>query len=147
MIPAAKMSIGWLAYGSDVTGQDEVYVRPYPGTGRDVSVSGQSDGGSPAWSRHGIFFVSPTGTAGRLRMMAGDFVPVSPPRSARTLFEFRPLELQLYTFPVRAFEATPDGQRFCVVHYQTPPDLPKVTHINLIPNWFEESKAKAPTEC
>lgn len=34
----------WLAYGSDASGRDEVYVRPYPGPGpaRQVSVEGDT---------------------------------------------------------------------------------------------------------
>ena len=39
----------WLAYGSDSSGRDEVYLRAWPGGGRDWKLS--SDGGSvPRWS-------------------------------------------------------------------------------------------------
>ena len=42
----------WLAFSSDETGQDEVYVQPFPGPGPKVRVS--SGGGlMPAWSRSG----------------------------------------------------------------------------------------------
>ena len=42
----------WLAYVSDKSGQDEIYVRPYPGPGGEVIVS--SGGGKEAvWGRSG----------------------------------------------------------------------------------------------
>ena len=42
----------WLAYVSDETGQEEVYVRPYPGPGRTETVS--TEGGRGAtWSQDG----------------------------------------------------------------------------------------------
>jgi serine/threonine protein kinase len=43
---------GWLAYVSDETGQDEVYVRAYPGPEGKRQIS--NDGGSePVWARNG----------------------------------------------------------------------------------------------
>ena len=42
----------WIAYDSDRSGRREIYVRPYPGPGRDQLVS--TEGGShPFWSRDG----------------------------------------------------------------------------------------------
>ena len=42
----------WLAYVSDESGQDQVYVRPYPGPGAPVPIS--IEGGiEPVWSRAG----------------------------------------------------------------------------------------------
>ena len=42
----------WLAYVSDESGRDEVYVRPYPGPGREHTIS--TEGGTePVWSPAG----------------------------------------------------------------------------------------------
>lgn len=49
----------WLAYASNASGGSEVYLRPYPGTGRGFPVS--TDGGiGPIWSRDGreLFYMS-----------------------------------------------------------------------------------------
>ncbi len=49
----------WLAYGSDESGRQEVYVQPYPGPGGKWQIS--TDGGSePVWNRNGreIFYRS-----------------------------------------------------------------------------------------
>jgi len=58
-----------LAYQSDETGRDEVYVRPVPGPGPRVPVS-VSGGTNPVWSRDGkaLYFRSET------RVMAASIV-------------------------------------------------------------------------
>jgi serine/threonine-protein kinase len=47
--PALSPDGRWLAYVSDESGQDEVYVRPFPGPGGRFAVS-QGGGDSPAWA-------------------------------------------------------------------------------------------------
>ena len=42
----------WVAYQSNETGRNEVYVVPYPGPGRKVTVSNQG-GTEPRWARNG----------------------------------------------------------------------------------------------
>jgi hypothetical protein len=137
----------WLAYGSDVSGRLDVYVRPYPGPGAAARVS--VDGGSsPAWNPHGseLFFVSAPDPAGNRRMMLVEFEDGAPPRIGRPrpLFEFDPYNLMLACTPVRCYDIAPDGQRFYTTQARTPAPPPVVTHINLIQNWFEELKSKVP---
>jgi WD40 repeat protein len=45
----------WLAYSSDESGRQEVYVQPFPGPGRRVRVS-DGFGEQPVWSRDGRLF-------------------------------------------------------------------------------------------
>lgn len=49
----------WVAYYSNEFGQDRVYVRPFPGTGGQVTVS-VTGGAKPVWLRDGstIFSVN-----------------------------------------------------------------------------------------
>ena len=42
----------WLAYVSDESGRDEVYVRSYPETGKKVPISAEG-GTDPVWSKNG----------------------------------------------------------------------------------------------
>jgi serine/threonine-protein kinase len=137
----------WLAYGSNVSGRNELYVRPYPGPGpaQLVSIDGAS---SPAWNPNGreLFFVSGPDPAGKCRMITVEFEPGSPPRIGRPrpLFEFDPSNLFVRCDPVRCYDVAPDGQRFYAMQARNPPPRSVVTHINLIQNWFEELKAKVP---
>jgi serine/threonine-protein kinase len=137
----------WLAYGSNLSGRDEIYVRSYPdlGPAEPVSING---GSSPAWHPNGreLFFLSPADQSGKRRMMVVDFAPGLPPRIGHPhpLFEFDDRDVKFDCSPVRCYDVAPDGQRFYAVQWQTPPPPPVVTHINLIQNWFEELKAKVP---
>jgi len=137
----------WLAFASDVSGRNEVYVRRFPGDGPTELVSVEG-GRSPAWHPSGgeLFYVSPADAVGQRRMMVVDFTPGSPPHIGRPrpLFEFDNRAVTLLCGPVRCYDVAADGQRFYGVQMPTLPPPPVVTHINLIPNWFEELKAKLP---
>jgi serine/threonine-protein kinase len=144
----------WLAYELNTSPKDswhgyQVYVRPYPGEGPSVPVS--LDGGlCPAWNPktgREIFFVMWQEPPRKCRMMVADFTPGSPARigTPRLLFEFDEGELQGFICGgARCYDVSPDGQRFYALQTRTPRPKPVVTHINLIENWLEELKAKAP---
>ena len=98
----------WVAYDSDETGRQEVYVRPFPGPGGKWKVS-SSGGGHTAWRRDGkeLFYLSLDN-----KIMA---VPVA---SEATFRAGPPVEL----FPVnlkllnqnRGYDVSSDGSRFLV---------------------------------
>jgi len=139
----------WLLYGSNMSGTWEVYLRPYPGPGASVPVS-IAGGSDPAWrpDGHEIFFMSPLDPKGQRRMMVVGFQSGTPPTigSPRELFTFDPRQLaSMDCVGRRCYDVAADGQRFYSVQYQTPPPPAVVTHVNLIQNWFEDLKAKAPT--
>jgi serine/threonine-protein kinase len=147
--PAFSPDGRWLAYVSNASDSNAVYIRPYPGPG-EVTLASPDRCSSPAWNPRGgeLFFIGRGSLAGRLVMMAVDIalgpaLRVGPPR---VLFEFDALSLQLNAVGVRAYDVAPDGQRFYGVQMVAPASPPAVTHINLIQNWFEELKAQAPTE-
>jgi Tol biopolymer transport system component/tRNA A-37 threonylcarbamoyl transferase component Bud32 len=124
-----------VAYVSDETGRDEIYIRPFGRPGEAVAVS--TDGGhDPRWSpsgkelfyRHGdSFMAAAISTAGGLS--AGD---------PHRLFDLR-------AAPGRSanhagYDVGPDG-RFLVLILD-PRAIP--TQLNVVLNWFEELKAKVP---
>jgi Tol biopolymer transport system component len=148
--PAISPDGHWLAYASDVSGQLEVYLQPYPAPGPRTQVS--IDGGSsPAWHPSGraLFFLAQTDPRdpARRRMMIVDVDLRGGPRlgTPRQLFEFRTADLGFACTPVRCYDVARDGQRFFVTQLIPPAPTPPVTHITLIQNWVEELKAKVPT--
>jgi len=136
----------WLAYTADDSGRMEVYVQPYPGPGPITQVSVEG-GVIPAWNPNGreLFYASGEDPAGKRWLMAVEFEAGSPPRigTPRRLFEFD-RDLTFLCSPVRCYDVAPDGQRFYAHQLHRVPSPPAVTHINLILNWFEELKRKAP---
>jgi Tol biopolymer transport system component len=126
----------WLAYVSDVTGRDEIWVRAYPGSAAPVRVS-LNGGDEPVWSRdgHELFYLQGN------KMMAV---------SVQTGQEFRfDSPSELFDEPFRhteqaSYDVAPDG-RFLMVQPSTGSTLQMGTSIVVVQNWFEELKQKVPT--
>lgn len=134
----------WLAYVSDESGRQEVFVRPYPGPGGGQAIS-TGGGNSPAWSRDGrqLFFTTLPAPEVTLKMMAV-LVTAGPTFTAgtpRALFEGR-----YNSNPaVRQYDVSRDGSQFLMIR---PLDRPAVkpTHMILVQNWFEELKRLVPAK-
>jgi Tol biopolymer transport system component len=93
----------WVAYVSDESGRDEVYVRPFPGPGGQYQVS--IDGGRlPHWRRDGreIVYQDPQGSIMAVEMTARGAIQGGVPRKLFSLDAGAP------------WEAAPDHQRFLV---------------------------------
>jgi serine/threonine-protein kinase len=130
----------WLAYLSNESGRPEIYVQPYPGPGGKWQIS--TDGGSePVWNRDGRELFYRSGN----KMMAVQ-VTTQPSFSAgkpTTLFE---KEYAASQFPATgiAYDVSADGQRFLMVK-ETDQNT-AAAQINVVLNWFEELKRRAPAE-
>ena len=122
----------WIAYVSNQSGRDEVYVRELSDPAREFQVS--IDGGQePRWSPDGSELYFRTGTA----MFAADVItePTWDTGFPRRLFERR------YRIPAwldSGYNVHPNGQRFLTVSDNTPDE------IRIVYDWFEELKARVP---
>ena len=121
----------WMAYTSDQTGRDEVYVRAFPGPGRMQQIS--LDGGTePLWRPDGgeLFFRNGNEVMAVTIEGGTDFLISNP----TLLFEgaYAP-----------GYDVTRDGRRFLMVQ-SDPESAPNRVHIVL--NWSEELERLAPTE-
>ncbi len=128
----------WIAYESNETGRDEVFVRPFPNTGDgkwQVSIDG---GNAPLWAHSGqeLFYLN-----GNAELVAAEVVTTP----AFSVGERRPLfsAVQYYRGPnARHYDVTPDDQRFVFVG---PADIAggeSARVLILVENFFEELKAK-----
>ena len=112
-----------------------------------MSVEG---GTAPAWNPNGreLFFAGEPDRDGRYFMMVVDvaLTPGRPPRLGRPrpLFEYDFRQLAFICTPARCYDVAPDGQSFYVVETANVPLPLPVTHVNYLPNWIEELKAKVP---
>ncbi len=95
----------WVAYGSNSSGRNEIYVRAFDGTGSAVRIS-TSGGIQPLWRRDGreLFYLNASN-----EIVAVPVTPADPPAFGRpeVLFQTRIEETT-----DRQYEATTDGQRF-----------------------------------
>ena len=130
----------WVAYVSDESGRNEVYVLPFPGPGgkRQISTEG---GGHPQWARDGreLFYLND------LQMMAVD-IETEPDFTVGTptpLFEGGFVSRAGGPFPV--YDVSADGQRFLMVQSASLIDSEAAPpQINIVLNWFEELKERVP---
>jgi serine/threonine-protein kinase len=125
----------WLAYVSDESGRDEVYVRSYPESGQKIPVSAEG-GTDPVWSRDGreLFYRN------------GDSLMAVPVTVGTTLTAGRPQKLfdqQMVTqfnpgTGSLNYDVSADG-RFVMV-------LPTGANqeLEVVLNWFEELKRRLP---
>jgi Tol biopolymer transport system component len=115
----------WVAYSSNVTGDAEIWVRPYPGPGAAVRVS-PAGGNLPVWSRDGkeLFYTSGN------RLMAAEVVmsPQFSARPPRQLFESDEYD---WSGQAPAYDVAPDG-RFVMLH-RGPAAAP--APVTVILNW------------
>jgi len=132
----------WLAYVSDETGQNEIYVRPYPEPAVKWMISQEEGGIEPVWSPDNgkeLFYRS-----GR-RMVA-----VSIQTSQQTLNAGRPRVLfegsyVNHSVPIgyQYYDVSLDGQRFLMIKEEELQQR-ELDQINVVLNWFEELKRLVP---
>jgi Tol biopolymer transport system component len=131
----------YIAYGSNESGREEIYVRPFPhvNDGRwQVSTSG---GTRPAWSRNGqeLFYVdlANTLTAVPVQTSGARFATGNPAK----LFEM-PSTASLTSD--RDYDVSPDGKRFLMIKENVARDGNATAGMVVVQNWFEVLKAKVP---
>ncbi len=121
----------WVAYVSDQSGGDEVYVRPFPGTGAQRRIS--ADGGTePLWSNDGRELFYRCGDNGETMMSATLTTDPDVRVLDRTeLFAANYLSNSSRTI----YDVHPDGGAFLMIRKVGQQDRRR---INVVLNWFEE---------
>jgi len=120
----------WIAYGSSQSGRMEVYVQAFPGPSRTWQVS--IDGGNtPVWAPdgHELFYRSADQTMSARITTTPEFSAARPTR----LFSGS------YLTGLSSYDVGRDG-RFLMIR----PEPQTVTQLNVILNWSDELKSRAP---
>jgi Tol biopolymer transport system component len=135
---------GWIAYVSNESGNQDVYVQPYPGPGEKIRIS-TSGGTEPIWTANGRELLYRTGTGSTSPFVSVTVRSTSPFQTdpPRILFEAKPGEYDS-TGPVRGWDASADGQRFLLAKAVAVDDKP-VTAIHVVLNWTEELRRLVPS--
>jgi len=124
----------WIAYYSNESSRDEVYVRPFPNVDDGKRLISTNGGSTPVWSPdgHELFYMN--GAA----MMA---VPIAAHGT-----DFRPGKPELLfegpfdTTQEMNFDIAPDGNHFVMV--EADPDA-RPTTVNVVVNWIEDLRRAA----
>jgi Tol biopolymer transport system component len=119
----------WMVYQSDETGEQEIYLRPYPNV-NDGRWRISPDGGQqPSWSRLGdeVFYWGRT----HLMTVPLEFSPEPKIEVAKQLFNLNGYE---YTY-ARNYGVSPDAAKFLMVKLSTADSNSRTV---LVQNWFHE---------
>jgi Tol biopolymer transport system component len=131
-----------LAYMSNETGRDDVFVQSFGGSGprgkRQVSVGG---GAEPVWAPDGRDLFYRDGD--KMMAVAIETEPELSVGTPRLLFEGRFLPVLSGDDPGGSYDISLDGQRFLMIKREQ--DLVP-TELIVVLNWFEELKRLVPTD-
>jgi serine/threonine-protein kinase len=132
----------WLAYQSNESNTNEVYVRPFP----DVKAGRwkvSTDGGtSPRWARSGreLLYLDAKGSLTSVTMGPGQDLNPARPRKL--------LEPKYFTggmgASARTYDVATDPSRFLMIRDTNPGQAPSTSMIVVL-NWIEELKQRVPT--
>ena len=125
----------WIAFTSSRSGQNEVYITPYP-EGERIEPISTEGGVQPLWAHSGRELFYRNGE--NVMVVSIQTKPTFKADTPKLLFaypegyaaEYRPL----------TYDIAPDDQRFVFIDEGWP------TQINVVLNWFEELKRLAPTD-
>jgi serine/threonine-protein kinase len=129
----------WLAYWSEESGQEEVYIRAFP----DVDSGGRwqvstRGGRAPLWSPDGreLFYWGPDGI-------------MAVPLETDPIFKLG-IPQKLFSGPYFFYEVSPDGKRFLMIKRPELTDEEMEAFaprkINFVVNWFEELQERVPVD-
>jgi Tol biopolymer transport system component len=125
----------WLAYRSNVSGLDQIYVRPASGQGGQWIVSTQA-ATTPLWSRNGqdLLYATTDGAVMAVHYSAkGDTFVADKPR------------VWLAKYTGGAYDLSADGKRLVAIVPEHAATAPQVEHeVVFLQNFFDELRRKVP---
>jgi serine/threonine protein kinase len=138
----------WVAYHSNISGEFQVYVRPFPNVQASRLQISTSGGSRAAWSRDGreLFYLDHEGLLTSVAVPAGLGATFAAGPPVRILSRKYYAGASLLGLDLRAYDISPDGQRFLMIREpESAPPVIQSAHMVLVLNWAEELKARLPS--
>ena len=136
----------WLAYESNASGQNQVYVRPFPNVDAgglwQISTAG---GRRPLWGPDGreLFYTTEAGVMGVMVETDRGFTPGTPALVVQGPY----FGIASGGRPGRTYDIAPDGQRFLMLTQGAPADAADfagLTQFHVVLNWHQELLERVP---
>jgi hypothetical protein len=142
LAPTVSPDGRWLAYTSNITGELEVFVRPFPDVMSGRTQVSNGGGIEPVWAKGGgeLFYRSESSLVAAAYRADSTFVV----ESRTELFEFGE-DRYITRFLGRSYDVDATGQRFLTVRYPGgPADAQEfqAADMILVQNWFEELRQR-----
>src|SRR5882762_10180790 len=136
MSPAFSPNGRWLAFVSNETGADAIYVVPFPNTSAGKWAISTGPGTEPLWSHRGneLFYRD---ASGNLVVVAVNTTPRFSLGRSTALFSAAGFSSLRFT---PQYAVAPDDQRFLMIR---PLETSTPDKLIVVENWFEELRAKS----
>jgi serine/threonine-protein kinase len=131
-----------LVFQSVESGDEEIYVAPFPDVARAHWQLSSGGGRAPVWTRGGREVVY-LDSAGRLNVVAIERSDGEVRSGSRAM-----ISTSAYTDPVpwRSYDVSADGERFVVIKQdRAAPDSPRA-HFVVVQRWFDELRRQLPPQ-
>jgi DNA-binding SARP family transcriptional activator/Tol biopolymer transport system component len=135
--PALSFDGRWLAYCSNQSGKNEIYVVPFPNTSAGKWAISTGGGTEPLWSHRGteLFYRDASGNLVAVEVNTNPTFSVG---RATALFPAAGYTSRGFT---QQYAVAPDDRRFLMIR---PLETGTPDKLIVVENWFEELKAKFP---
>jgi len=130
----------FLAYQSDESGREEVYVRPFPNVEEGVWQVSRDGGTRPLWARNGreLFYMTSEGQLVAVPFQTNPAIAIG---NAEVVVD----GAYFTGAPGRTYDVSPDGQRFLMMKEEGASDGTSEAELIFVLNWGEELKRLVPT--
>ena len=137
--PAISPDSRWLAYASNESGQNEIFVRPFPNTGDGRWQVSTGGGFMPRWAPDGktLYFIEPG--SGQVMSVPVTTSPTFAAGQARGLFNASGFVIDGFH---TSFELTPDGRQFLFTAPRQDNAAAVQPALVRADNWFRELEAR-----
>jgi len=128
----------WMAYQSNLSGREEIYVRPFPDVQAGQWTISNNGGTEPVWSPDGreVFYLA---ADGKLMSVPVDMSDGFSPGVPAPLFDTAPY---FFGGMGRNYDVAPDDERFVMVKNPTSAGAASSTPIVVVLNWAETLKSR-----
>jgi dipeptidyl aminopeptidase/acylaminoacyl peptidase len=135
--PALSPNGRWLAYVSNESGEDEIYVVPFPNRGAAKWAISAGGGTEPAWSHRGseLFYRDASGNLVAVELNTNPTISLG-----RSTALFPAAGFTSIRFAAQ-YVVAPDDRRFLMIR---PVETGTPDKLIVVENWFEELKNPAP---
>jgi Tol biopolymer transport system component len=136
--PALAPDGRWLAYTSNESGSNEVYVRPFPNTSGGQSQVSNGGGSEPRWSSDGreLFFLSAGGRLVAAEIATGPSFAV---RELRSLFDVSGFSVEPFH---QGYDVSSDGRSFIFAAPRQSATGLRTPQVVQVDNWFADVRLR-----
>ena len=135
----------WMAYFSNESSKNEVYVRPFPEVNSGKWQVSTDGGSSPLWSPDGreLFYLSNDNSVMAVAVETKPTLSFGTPKSL-----FKSIYAGATIGSGTPWDIHPDGKRFLMMKLPgaAPSTAAALREINIVLNWFEELKQRVPVK-